>query len=262
MGHASAIFAWGRDACKAYHVHCRDLYLPEHSCTAAEIRHMNKINVTDWPTLIVPRLLTMHLPGSFTKAQINYWWHAQALAYLMRLNRSTAKRIREMRQHLHGHLSMDGIINVNIRSGDKRGESRLSPTELIVNQAETLIVTLPLSFSRVLFVTSDNLDEIKKAKLFAQQKGLHVIYSNIPRMKHGHDQASVKSFWTFNTTIVVLMELFMAAECDAWIGTRSSNWNRLIDHLRCTHAKKCKQAFVEAGDTMYGHYDRPPGYWV
>ena len=51
MGQEGAIFAWGKDACKSYHVHCRDLlvYLLEHSCTEAEIGHMRKINVTDRP---------------------------------------------------------------------------------------------------------------------------------------------------------------------------------------------------------------------
>jgi hypothetical protein len=91
---------------------------------------------------------------------------------------------------------------------------------------------------------------------------MHVVYSDIARMAHGHDQADVTSFWNFNTTIAVLMELYLTSECDAWIGTRSSNWNRLIDIHRCVHARKCKQVFVETGDTVHGHYDRPPNYWV
>lgn len=28
------------------------------------------------------------------------------------------------------------------------------------------------------------------------------------------------------------LQLLMALECDAWVGTRASNWNRLIDELR------------------------------
>ena len=262
MDQENGLFAWGKDACKGYQAQCRDLYLPEHTCTDEQIQHMKKIKITDWPPSVAPKSLITQLPQSFTQAQAFYWWLAQAIGYLMRLNKHTAHRIRQMREELHGNLSLSGVINVNIRSGDKRIESRLSPTEYILKQAEILIVNQPLAFSRSIFITSDNLEEILKAENIAQQMKMRVLYSNIPRMVHGHNQADVKSFWNINVTIAVLMDLFMASECDAWVGTRSSNWNRLIDILRCVHARKCKQIFVESGDTMHGHYDRPPNYWV
>ena len=40
----------------------------------------------------------------------------------------------------------------------------------------------------------------------------------------------------------------MALECDAWVGTRGSNWNRLIDELRCVWVPKCAQPYVEVGE--------------
>ena len=261
MEQENGLFAWGKDACKGYHARCRDLYLPEHACTDEQIHRMKRIKITDWLPSVAPKSLTARLPPSFTQAQAFYWWLAQAIAYLMRLNKHTTRRVRQMREDLHGNLSLSGFINVNIRSGDKRQESRLSTTEYILQQAETLIVNQPLSFSRSIFITSDNLGEIHKAETLAQEMKMRVIYSNIPRMVLGHNQPDVKSFWNFNVTIAVLMDLFMASECDAWVGTRSSNWNRLIDIHRCVHARKCHQSFVEAGDTMHGHYDRPPNYW-
>ena len=42
-------------------------------------------------------------------------------------------------------------------------------------------------------------------------------------------------------------QLLMALEADAWVGTRSSNWSRLIDELRCVWVAKCRLPFVEAG---------------
>ena len=45
-----------------------------------------------------------------------------------------------------------------------------------------------------------------------------------------------------------LLQLFMALECDAWIGTRNSNWNRLIDELRCVMVSKCHAPYIEVGD--------------
>ena len=77
-------------------------------------------------------------------------------------------------------------------------------------------------------------------------------------MKNGHDAGNVDFFWDYNVTISVLMQLSMTSECDAWIGTRSSNWNRIIDMYRCARKYKCKQIFIEAGDTIQGHYDYRP----
>ena len=39
----------------------------------------------------------------------------------------------------------------------------------------------------------------------------------------------------------------MALEADVWIGTRKSNWNRLIDEMRCTIVDKCDAVYVEVG---------------
>jgi hypothetical protein len=193
---------------------------------------------------------------SFTKAQLEYWWRTQAIAYLMRFNSNTSKSIKEMRSRIHGeNMSLSGTIHINIRSGDKYKESRLSPTETYIDKANDLILAQPFSYTRTLFVTSDNLIEIIKARKYASSKNLNVIYSDVPRMKNGNDNEKMDSFWNYNVTLSILMQLSMAAECDAWVGTRSSNWNRLIDIYRCALTNKCKQIFIEAGDTIKGHYE-------
>jgi len=261
MGLDNALFAWGHEACQSYRGHCREFYEPEHACSDQQLGQMTVMNVTGWLPAPVPPHFLNRLPAGFTHAQIESWWRAQAVGYLVRFNSNTSKRIRDMRAQMHGNLSLAGAINVNIRAGDKIDESILTPTEQIIDRAEALITSLPLSFSRVLFLTSDSAHEIQKAIVYARRKQLHAIYSDVPRMKQGHNQADVAQFWDVNVTIAVLMQLSMTAECDAWIGTRSSNWNRLIDLYRCVHARKCKQAFVEAGDTVVGHYERSPMFW-
>jgi hypothetical protein len=40
----------------------------------------------------------------------------------------------------------------------------------------------------------------------------------------------------------------MALECDAWVGTLRSNWNRLLFELRCVWVPKCGLPFIEVGD--------------
>ena len=50
-----------------------------------------------------------------------------------------------------------------------------------------------------------------------------------------------------------LLQLWLAVECDAWIGQRASNWNRMIDELRCVLVDKCDKTFIELS---------PPNEWV
>jgi hypothetical protein len=58
------------------------------------------------------------------------------------------------------------------------------------------------------------------------------------------------------TTRTHLLQLLLALEADAWIGTRGSNWNRLIDELRCIWVEKCRQPYVEVGtDKSWKNYD-------
>ena len=254
-----ALFSWGDGACMKFKAHCRQLYEMEHACSKEQLYQMNLINITHFSDVKIPKRFISKLPGSFTAAQLEFWWRTQAMGYLMRFNSNTKSRIQKMRSDLHGDdFSLNGAININIRSGDKKYESRLSPTESFIDKAEILIKAQPLSYSRTLFVTSDNLEEILKAKKYAHSKQLKVIFSDIPRMKNGHDAGNVDFFWDYNVTISVLMQLSMTSECDAWIGTRSSNWNRIIDMYRCARKYKCKQIFIEAGDTIQGHYDYRP----
>ncbi|PSC70120.1 hypothetical protein C2E20_6535 [Micractinium conductrix] len=44
-----------------------------------------------------------------------------------------------------------------------------------------------------------------------------------------------------------LLNMLVALECDAWVGTRGSNWDRMVDELRCVWVDKCNGPYVEAG---------------
>ena len=41
--------------------------------------------------------------------------------------------------------------------------------------------------------------------------------------------------------------MVMSMEADAWVGTRGSNWNRLLDELRCIWVDKCGLSYTEVG---------------
>ena len=256
-----AVFAWGNAACTLYGARCRDLYQNEHGCSPDQMRSMSVVlfSSDDWPEAKVPRELLDVLPDTFTVQQALYWWRAQAIGYLMRFNSKTQKQIDVLRSTKF-NMPLGGAININIRGGDKLAESRLIAPELYVDSALELIDQSPLSYSRVLFITSDDPRAIVRARSHAVTKHLTVVSLDIPRMRYGNDAGQTASFWTYNLTISMLLQLSMTAECAAWVGSRTSNWNRLIDMFRCTATSNCRGAFVEMEETIKGYYyNRPFG---
>jgi hypothetical protein len=256
-----AVFAWGAQSCTLYGAQCREFYEKEHNCSAAQILSMSTVVFAfdAWPETKVPRVFLDALPKTFTVQQALYWWRAQAFGYLMRFNVQTRERIRALRSERFD-FSLGGAININIRGGDKLHESRLIAPELYVDRALELIEQSPLAYSRVLFLTSDDPRSLARASSYAETKHLKAIYLDIPRMKYGNDASKTASFWTFNLTISMLLQLSMTAECAAWVGSRTSNWNRVIDSFRCTAVANCRGVFAEMEDTIKGYYyGRPYG---
>ena len=251
-----ALFVWGDTACThSGGAHCSEWYLPEHNCSREELGYMRKRGYHDGerPPRIIPSKLLALLPASFTRDQAIYWWNTQAIAgYLMRFKPSVFPPLPVKHQ---------GTINVHLRSGDKVSESKLTPPEGFVDAALNLIQQQPLAYSRVLFITSDSSSTLARARLYATKHDLAVVYStDVPRTAFGYDQQKVTDpSWDRNAVLAVLQELRRTTlYSEAWVGTRSSNWNRLIDMHRCINAPKCMQPFVEAGDSPAGKYDAIP----
>ena len=61
-----------------------------------------------------------------------------------------------------------------------------------------------------------------------------VVYTSIVQRMNDGPQSQLEHFGTRSAlTSQWLFQLYLALECDLWIGTRNSNWNRLIDEMRC-----------------------------
>ena len=205
---------------------------------------------------------------SMTREQIKYWWRAQSAAYLMRFNNLTIHAVAALRhtQAMH-YMTGDkplpfplpaGTISIHIRGGDKFKEMKLVPAPKFVDAALELIDRMPNSFSRVFFVSGDDENSINETRALLEGRAMTVAYTRLPRLAGGHKLAEWKhakkiedgSFYGH------LLQLMMALEADAWIGTRASNWNRLIDELRCVWVDKCGGVYVEVGDLA-----QKPYYW-
>jgi len=254
-----ALFVWGPAACAQFAPHCRALYRPEHNCSADQMRRLRVVAFTsdDWPVERVPRALLDALPETFTVQQALYWWRAQAIGHLMRFAPETQARIDALRAGAHNG-SLGGAINVNMRGGDKASEARPIAPERYVDRALALIEEAPLAYSRALFLTSDDPRAIARARVYASTRGLASVYVDAPRMRYGNDEGGMAGFWSYNVTLSVLLQLSMTAECAAWVGSRTSNWNRVIDMFRCTVAANCRGVFVEMEDDTRGYYYMRP----
>ena len=114
-------------------------------------------------------------------------------------------------------------------------------------------------FSRTLFISTEDPLVLKEAEAESGRNGRHwaVIYSRIKRL---HEDDAVRGtespqdqVWKIEqppgiTMQTYLLQLLMALEADAWITTRGSNWNRIIDELRCIWVDKCAHPVVEIGN--------------
>jgi hypothetical protein len=211
--------------------------------------------------LIVPSLIKTELLARYprmTEKQVLYWWRAQSSAFVARFNRETLHAVTALR---HSQTSLpyplpDGVIHAHIRGGDKHKEMKLIPAGLFVAAAFNLMDSMPNTYARhTLLITADDGEAVKTALSRGRAMGIEVIYSPIQRPKGGHDQLT----WMNQDNKIPrlhenLLQLMLALEADAWLGTRGSNWNRLIDELRCVWVDKCLHPYVEVGDEPLGSY--------
>ncbi len=216
------------------------------------------------PTVFRSALLSK-IP-SMTAQQIKYWWRAQSAAFLMRFNNETVRAVSNLRhnQSLHyftGGSTLpfplpSGTISAHIRGGDKKKEMKLVAPARYVEAATELIQRMPNSFSsRTLFVSGDEERAIQESRVLAEKERLPFVYTHIHRQIGGYHLRN----WTSKDDVTAnfyghLLQLLMCLEADAWIGTRGSNWNRLIDELRCVWVDKCPNIYIEVGNLTIGTY--------
>lgn len=207
-----------------------------------------------------------------------YWFKTQAVAYLLKFNKATSDYLHFNRAsisnfmaasgknvpflHKNSMLSMplpSGTISAHIRHGDKGSEMRLIPTKAYFDAALHIADMEPLmSPSKNLFVTTEDpfaiefLNESLKSLEYSHWS--IAWYGALPRKdSNGDDQLNAFSsiIPKANLTRLWFLQLTLALECDSWIGTRGSNWNKLIDMLRCVWVAKCQNYMADVGDNIW-----------
>ncbi|KAI9021058.1 hypothetical protein DFJ74DRAFT_671656 [Hyaloraphidium curvatum] len=198
-----------------------------------------------------------------TVPELKYLWRAQSVAFLIRLNDKTVDAVRRLRMEPNMTAVAGspgppesvfplprGCISAHVRHGDKGREMPLVAYSAYAAAAERLRWLNPTPFRRVMFLSSEDPKVIEEGASLPEK--WTVYYSDIPRENtNGQRQQVLHPMMT----VLHLLQLLMALECDAWIGTRGSNWNRLIDELKCVWVAKCGHPYVEVGpDNSFDGY--------
>jgi hypothetical protein len=141
-----------------------------------------------------------------------------------------------------------GVISAHVRHGDKHTEMALQPTARYFEAAQAhIIINSPFAARRAMFVSTEDEGVLREAEGYAPD--WVVVYSKIPRANTG-PVSQVVELGQSRAGVTIrthLLQLLMALECDAWVTTRGSNWNRLIDELRCIWVDKCKNPVWDVG---------------
>jgi hypothetical protein len=253
---------------------CECILAPISNCKYSEARHSQRIhNEGHQMRFFVPTVFRQAILLRYprmTDRQVWYWWRGQSAAFVTRFNEDTVQKVASLR-HKQGGLAYlsngkplpfplsSGTINAFIRGGDKYEEMRLVGPEKYISAALDLVATNPNAYSEhTLFLSGDDSNSIDEGVRMGEAGGLSVAYSKVHREKGGHFQnvwmQKVGAGGRMNFVYDHLLQLTMALEADAWIGTRFSNWGRMIDGLRCVWVDKCKHSYVEVGDEPLGTY--------
>lgn len=226
------------------------------------LEHINEI----FNIFLIPPQFEAYLhkyASKISHAQALYWWKAQSVGYVMRINDRALDSIIALRKNQSSHNATKdqripfplpgGSVNMHIRRGNKIHEMDYIDASVYVHGYTRLVASEPMGFAqRWVYISSDSLLPIWEAKSILEGHEGHTVvaaYSLMPRLQGGFCHDAWHHFPSNSTegTILLLMELLMALECDAWIGTRISTWGRMIDLLRCVWTDKCKHPFVEIG---------------
>jgi hypothetical protein len=198
--------------------------------------------------------------------EMKYWWRGQSVAFLARFNDKAVERMRAFRveegkvsfipqkspwadQNAREFPFRRGTVSLHVRHGDKGIEMELVKDETYFDAAEKMVVDGPIGSIRNAYISTEDPSVIVSAEnRSVSDPRWSWLYYKVPRVNsNGLDQLEKLGFPKGLLTHIWWLQLLMALECDGWVGTRGSNWNRLIDELRCIWVPKCHHPYVEVG---------------
>ena len=195
--------------------------------------------------LVPTRLKALLHASPIAVEKLYFYFRAQAVAYIVRPTGRTLAEI-ERRKQLQGWVGVpDGAISVHVRHGDKGIEMPLAPDNEYALKAEQLIAEYP-DLRRVIFLSTE---DAKSVEFFKQYSNWTVLSLDVPRPDHDSVvgvTAYAQQIGADEEMLNSLVNLDLALECSAWVGTIASNWDRLIEELRSTVRCKAQMPYIDA----------------
>lgn len=143
-------------------------------------------------------------------------------------------------------------VQVHVRRGDKWKESPPVANELYESAAQLLHSRAaggPTPLQQRLFVSTEDASAVD---FFVNQTSWEVEWAETGLLKQDKEVGTIeyaRRFGAVNDMTGSLLNLRLALECNAWVGTLSSNWCRLIDELRSTVGCKAHLPFADPAQT-------------
>ncbi|CAM9175575.1 unnamed protein product [Phaeothamnion confervicola] len=182
-------------------------------------------------------------------APFRYWWRGQSSAYIMRLNAKTSALLQEQRlkRATAGVLPLplpDNAVSIHVRHGDKAKEMKLHSWSEHEQEADRVAAVNGFA-ERFVFLSTEDPAVVKEVA--APSERWHVVALEHQRSNedYRHQISEGDELFLFS-----LENLFDAIEAWYFVGTRGSNWNRLIDELRAiwpAHPVGCCSTYAEVG---------------
>lgn len=170
-----------------------------------------------------------------------HYWRTQASKYIYHLKEETQKKVnQQIFKHLKYHnfnskTKNKPCINVWIRHGDKYREMKLIDTNKYFSAIQLFQRLSNIIFN--IYLSTDDRNVINEFL----KSNYSVYYLNYTRRNDNH------KVWKKNHIYNVISDINLSLKCIAFIGTRKSNINRLIDELRSVSEINSNIPYFEVG---------------
>ncbi len=197
------------------------------------------------------------------------WWRAQSIKYITRPHpwlldyvESEKKKVFAQQQIPHP------IISLHVRHGDKWREAVLMNLTSYIEEIRKseivrkvrrlcscllllriLTIGMHLQYSiRDVFVSTEDPQVIAELPAYEPEFRFH--FTNVTRLNMSPYESSA-TLGRMQEFLISWTQLYIAVQCDIFVGTRTSNWCRLIDELRKVNGKASTPYLSPAADQEY-----------
>ncbi|KAG2486274.1 hypothetical protein HYH03_015098 [Edaphochlamys debaryana] len=184
-----------------------------------------------------------------------YWWRAQSVAYMLRPNARIREELEKRRKLTAANPQpAPGCISIHVRHGDKGVEAETFEDKVYDITAAKVRALDPARFTDQLWLSTEDpatveyfVNHTGSATTGTGIKWRTGYTAGVPRKpdRSKPNLQYMQEIGYFEEVMNALLNLDMACECSAFVGSIYSNWVRLIDEFRSTLRCKADAPFAD-----------------